>query len=201
MNACIYSIQRDTKPRTTCADDIKRHNLINGIDQFFLPNTVEKLLLTLSFYINSGAVFSNKIYEIACQTIYNKEPQEGKLSLDVAKKSLQLLSHLFLEDKDRRYNEQPFYILSNLWKGIYYKNHDLRIDASILLRSVFESLVRSKYNITDKLKPCDYQQYCNSEDINNFFSKASGTRADAVHELLIPEERLEKYAQYLVDFF
>ncbi|WP_119344575.1 hypothetical protein [Facilibium subflavum] len=205
INALIYNEQRKAQQNVTYSNHLKRAEITNDIDQFMIPNTVDKILMPFDDYINSGASFSSKAYEIACESMSQKEPCCIS-DLKFAKQAIKNFdSILQIKDENCQYNLQPFYILSNLWKSIYYINHDLRIDASIQLRSVFESLVRSKFNLKnqEEIKPIQYEQYCITPELNEFFINSRATRAGSVHKLLITNDtkNLRQYAKHLIDFF
>lgn len=203
LNSLIYNERRKKQGKIHYSHQIKRIEITNEIDQFMIPNTVEKILMPFDDYINNGASFSSQSYKIACEAIFQKEPCPTS-DLDIARQAVDNFN-LMLKSKESEYNISPFYILSNIWKSIYYINHDLRIDASIQLRSVFESLVRSKFNLKDqeKIKPIQYEQYCITPELNEFFMNSRATRAGSVHKLLITNDtkNLRQYAKHLIDFF
>ena len=203
LNSLIYNEQRKKQCKIHYSEQIKRIEITNDIDQFMIPNTVDKILMPFDDYINNGASFSSQSYKIACEATLQKIPR-SKSDLDIAKQAVTNFN-LVLKSKESEYNINPFYILSNLWKSIYYINHDLRIDASIQLRSVFESLVRSKFNLKnqEEIKPIQYEQYCITPALNEFFMNSRATRAGSVHKLLITNntKNLRQYAKHLIDFF
>jgi hypothetical protein len=203
LNSLIYNERRKKQGKIHYSHQIKRIEITNDIDQFMIPNTVEKILMPFDDYINNGASFSSQSYKIACEAIFQKEPCPT-FDLDIARQAVDNFN-LMLKSKESEYNISPFYILSNIWKSIYYINHDLRIDASIQLRSVFESLVRSKFNLKDQeeIKPIQYEQYCITPELNEFFMNSRATRAGSVHKLLITNDtkNLRQYAKHLIDFF
>lgn len=202
LNSLIYNERRKKQGKIHYSDQIKRIEITNDIDQFMIPNTVNKILMPFDDYINNGASFSSQSYKIACEAIFQKKPCPTS-DLDIARQAVANFN-LMLKSKESEYNISPFYILSNIWKSIYYINHDLRIDALIQLRSVFESLVRSKFNLKNQtIKPSQYEQYCGAREINNFFMNSRTARGSSVHELLITDDtkNLRQYAQHLLDFF
>ncbi len=202
INALIYNEQRIEQHGTHYSNILKRTLISNDIDQFMIPHTSEKLMETFDYYIKTNASFSSEAYKIACEAVIQKEPSHINC-LESVTTAITKFNQI-LQSKDCNYNIHPFYILSNLWKGIYYINHDLRIDASIQLRSVFESLVRSKFNLSNqKIDAKNYTEYCETKEINDFFVNNRESRHNSVHDLLIPSDikALRQYAKHLVDFF
>ncbi len=204
INALIYIEQRKKQPNISFSTAIKRSLVCNDIDQFIIPNTVDKVFLPLEEYIHSEASFSSEAYKIACKAILRQEPHHPPCALEIAKQAVENFNFI-LSKKDCKYSIHPFYILSNLWKSIYFKNHDLRIDASIQLRSVFEALIKSKFNLNTntKINLNQYEKYCESEEVNTFFKNAAEIRHSSVHALVVPDtiKDLDQYIQYLVNFF
>lgn len=199
LNSLLYNEQRKRQPNMHYSTSIKRMEMPNDIDQFMIPNN----LMPFDDYINNCASFSSQSYKIACEAMFQKEPSPTS-DLDIARQAVANFNLIMLKSKESEYNISPFYILSNLWKSIYYINHDLRIDASIRLRSVFESLIRSKFNLKNqKIKPNQYEQYCGAREINDFFMNSRTARGNSVHELLITDDikNLRQYAQHLLYFF
>ena len=204
INAIIYNEERKKFPNIHYSEGSKRRAITNDIDQFMIPNTVDKILMPFCFYINNGASFSSMAYKIACEAKLKEEPNPTNLELKDVKKAINNFNSILkIKNKDCTYNFHPFYILSKLWKSIYYINHDLRIDASIHLRSTFETLVRSKFESNERICSKEYEQYCGCEEINDFLKKYQESRNNSVHALIIPQERKEsyKFAKHLIDFF
>ena len=66
-----YNEQSNQRSGEFNSDSIKRCSVTNDIDQFLIPNTVEKLQLPFDSY---DYEFSSEAYRIACKAVLQNKP-------------------------------------------------------------------------------------------------------------------------------
>lgn len=211
FNACIYITQQKHKknqkpPQPALSPLMWRAMMFNDIDQFFIPNQLNKenFLPFKDYLIDTP--FSSAAYKTACEHVHNCKGENSILREDIIEESVILMKKLLKDEKiHTTYNQAWFYLLAQIWKIIYYKNHDLRVEAIQLSRSVFEVFVQRKFN---KEKPnCkEYKEFCENDEINTFMCSVKNDRNAASHCLKSIEgyealNNLGQIVKYLVDFF
>lgn len=193
FNACIYIASMKANYNVTYSDDIKRLIFANGIDQYFIPNNVDKDVLPFSTYL-SCSEFSTEMYRIACKSEYSKNPcYKQEMSLRV-EEGLNMLMQLLETDCTlikREYNKSWFNILSNIWKVVFFKSHNLRFEATILIKSVYDSLVRRHTGKSSNPLPTQHDSYHKGVKLPQSFTEFSNIRNNAAHELKIIQSHSE----------
>ncbi|MBT4879435.1 MAG: hypothetical protein HON43_00465 [Alphaproteobacteria bacterium] len=206
FNAYLYINYRELNKSIHYSSSVTRSQLPNDIDQFFIPNSISKVTLPLSYYLDSCAIFSSEAYKIASKAVYSQNPHNNrKFSKKLISKSVGMLSSISEHNQIDPYNQAFFYILAQLWKAVYFKNHDLRIEATIFARCIFELLVQRKFGLKNKgLTKARFNKYCESKEVSSFFKDFYETlRNPSAHELRIPEkpDEINQYLKYLIEFF